>query len=90
MSTLLTAFQEFFREHAECWVERFEYKKAGPQLLLQAFLQRIVNSRVVGPSSEWTVGGEGGARVWIGTEADGSVGAVAVRKQGTAGAEGGD
>jgi hypothetical protein len=40
---LLTAFQQFFREHAEHWVERFDYKEAGPQLLLQAFLQRIVN-----------------------------------------------
>ena len=25
------------------WVERFQYKEAGPQLLPQAFLQRIVN-----------------------------------------------
>ena len=41
---LLTAFQTFFREHSEHWVERFEYKEAGPQLLLQAFLQRVVNS----------------------------------------------
>ena len=41
---LLTAFQTFFREHSEHWVERFQYKEAGPQLLLQAFLQRIVNS----------------------------------------------
>jgi hypothetical protein len=40
---LLAAFQQFFREHSEHWVERFEYKEAGPQLLLQAFLQRIVN-----------------------------------------------
>ena len=44
MGKLLAAFQEFFREHSEHWVERFEYKEAGPQLLLQAFLQRIVNS----------------------------------------------
>lgn len=44
MEKLLTAFQEFFREHSEHWVERFDYKEAGPQLLLQAFLQRIVNS----------------------------------------------
>ena len=44
MGQLLAAFQEFFREHSEHWVERFEYKEAGPQLLLQAFLQRIVNS----------------------------------------------
>ena len=41
---LLTAFQEFFREHSEHWVQRFQYREAGPQLLLQAFLQRIVNS----------------------------------------------
>ncbi len=40
---LLAAFQQFFREHSEHWVERFNYKEAGPQLLLQAFLQRIVN-----------------------------------------------
>ena len=40
---LLAAFQAFFREHSEHWVERFAYREAGPQLLLQAFLQRIVN-----------------------------------------------
>ena len=43
MDKLLEAFQAFFREHSEHWVERFQYKEAGPQLLLQAFLQRIVN-----------------------------------------------
>jgi len=43
MPQLLAAFQQFFREQAESWVERFHYKEAGPQLLLQAFLQRIVN-----------------------------------------------
>ena len=41
---LLSTFQQFFREHSEHWVQRFErYHEAGPQLLLQAFLQRIVN-----------------------------------------------
>ena len=44
MAALLRAFQAFFREHSEHWVERFQYREAGPQLLLQAFLQRIVNS----------------------------------------------
>ena len=44
LDDLLTSFQAFFREHSEHWVERFQYKEAGPQLLLQAFLQRIVNS----------------------------------------------
>ena len=41
---LLAAFQTFFREHSEHWVKRFAYQEAGPQLLLQAFLQRIMNS----------------------------------------------
>ena len=41
---LLAAFQAFFREHSEHWVARFDYQEAGPQLLLQAFLQRVVNS----------------------------------------------
>ncbi len=27
---LLAAFQQFFREHSESWVERFDYKEAGP------------------------------------------------------------
>ena len=44
LTGLLTAFQGFFREHSEHWIERFQYREAGPQLLLQAFLQRIVNS----------------------------------------------
>ena len=44
VAKLLTAFQTFFREHSEHWVKRFQYQEAGPQLLLQAFLQRIVNS----------------------------------------------
>ncbi len=43
LAKLLEAFQTFFRMHSESWIERFEYKEAGPQLLLQAFLQRIVN-----------------------------------------------
>ena len=44
VAELLAAFQVFFREHSEHWLQRFQYQEAGPQLLLQAFLQRIVNS----------------------------------------------
>ena len=40
---LLAAFQAFYREHSEHWLGRFDYREAGPQLLLQAFLQRVVN-----------------------------------------------
>ncbi len=43
MPKLLIAFQQFFRENSQSWIERFDYKEAGPQLLLQAFLQRILN-----------------------------------------------
>ncbi|MEM7535145.1 MAG: AAA-like domain-containing protein [Chloroflexota bacterium] len=43
MNKLMTAFQNFFRENSEHWLKRFQYQEAGPQLLLQAFLQRIVN-----------------------------------------------
>ena len=41
---LLEAFQRFFREHSEHWTQRFDrYREAGPQLLLQAYLQKVVN-----------------------------------------------
>ena len=41
---LLEAFQRFFREHSEHWTQRFDrYQEAGPQLLLQAYLQKVVN-----------------------------------------------
>jgi hypothetical protein len=40
---LIREFQQFCRENVESWVERFDYKEAGFQLLLQAFLQRVVN-----------------------------------------------
>ena len=41
---LIGAFQAFFREHSEHWRQRFLYQEAWPQLLLQAYLQRVVNS----------------------------------------------
>lgn len=44
MNKLLSAFQDFYREHSEYWLKGLQYKEAGPQLLLQAFLQRIINS----------------------------------------------
>lgn len=43
MEKLLTDFQQFFRENSDAWIEKFDYAEAGPQLLLQAYLQRIVN-----------------------------------------------
>lgn len=43
MEKLLTDFQQFFRENSDAWIGKFDYAEAGPQLLLQAFLQRVVN-----------------------------------------------
>ena len=41
---LLAAFATFYGEHAEHWLRRFnEYGEAASQLILQAYLQRIVN-----------------------------------------------
>lgn len=43
MSALLRAFQQFFRENADIWLQGLPFKEAGPHLVLQAFLQRIIN-----------------------------------------------
>jgi len=43
MDKLLHAFVDFYRWHSESWLERFEFREAGHQLLLMAFLQRVVN-----------------------------------------------
>jgi hypothetical protein len=43
MRAILRGFQTFFAEHSEAWLGRFDYKEAGPHLVLMAFLQRIVN-----------------------------------------------
>lgn len=43
MEKLLLDFQQFFRENSDAWIGKFDYAEAGPQLLLQCFLQRIVN-----------------------------------------------
>ncbi|MBI4647474.1 MAG: ATP-binding protein [Bacteroidia bacterium] len=44
MDKLLKAFQNFYRENSEHWIDRFNYKEAGQQLLLMAFLQRVINA----------------------------------------------
>ncbi|MDR3239924.1 MAG: AAA-like domain-containing protein [Clostridiales bacterium] len=43
MDFLLSDFQTFWRENASIWREKFDYKEAAPHLILQAFLQRVVN-----------------------------------------------
>jgi hypothetical protein len=43
MDKLLDAFTQFYRRNAESWIDRYQYKEAGHQLMLMAFLQRIIN-----------------------------------------------
>jgi hypothetical protein len=45
VSKLMVQFQEFYQENGESWTCRFAYREAGPQLLLQAFLQRVINGQ---------------------------------------------
>ena len=44
MNLLLKDFQQFWRENSDIWIEKYQYKEAAPHLILQAFLQRIINS----------------------------------------------
>ncbi|MDJ0836071.1 MAG: AAA-like domain-containing protein [Acidobacteriota bacterium] len=43
MTALLKDFQQFWRQNSDIWLEKFDYKEAAPHLILQAFLQRVVN-----------------------------------------------
>ena len=43
LDKLMEAFQDFFRRHSEHWKNRFMYEEAWPQILLQAYLHRVVN-----------------------------------------------
>ena len=43
MRRLLSDFQAFWREHSDIWIERYDYKEAAPHLIVQAFLQRVIN-----------------------------------------------
>jgi len=43
MDALLKEFQQFWRENSEIWEEQSGYSEVFPHLLLQAFLQRVLN-----------------------------------------------
>ena len=43
MPGLMSAFQQFWRENADANTVPFGYREAYPQLVLQAFLQRVIN-----------------------------------------------
>ena len=43
MNGLLRGFQQFWRENSDIWIGKYDYQEAAPHLILQAFLQRIIN-----------------------------------------------
>jgi len=48
INTLLREFQDFWRENSEIWTKRYkehlyQYDEAAPHLVIQAFLQRVIN-----------------------------------------------
>jgi type II secretory pathway predicted ATPase ExeA len=43
MDYLLQDFQQFWRENSDIWIDKFYYREAAPHLILQAFLQRVLN-----------------------------------------------
>jgi type II secretory pathway predicted ATPase ExeA len=43
MNGMLLAFQQFWRENSEVWQARYDYREAAPHIILQAFLQRVIN-----------------------------------------------
>lgn len=43
VARLLESFREFFREISEHWVELIAYEEAGAQLVIEAFLQKVIN-----------------------------------------------
>jgi hypothetical protein len=43
MERLLRGFQSFWRENSDIWLKKYDYQEAAPHLVMQAFLQRLVN-----------------------------------------------
>jgi hypothetical protein len=44
LEALLIAFQKFYRRYSEAWLAKYDFREVGRQLLLMAFLQRIINA----------------------------------------------
>ena len=41
---LMQDFQQFWRENSAIFVDKYQYREAAPHLILQAFLQRVINA----------------------------------------------
>ena len=44
MKWLFGTFQDFWRQNSDIWAEHYQYKEAAPHLILQAFLQTVINT----------------------------------------------
>jgi hypothetical protein len=44
MDAALSAFQRNYSRYTDLWIEKFDFREAGRQLLLMAFIQRIVDA----------------------------------------------
>jgi len=57
VNTLLTLFKDFWHKNEDIWDESNKgYKEAAPQLVLQAFLQRVANCKEGSVSREFGLG----------------------------------
>ena len=63
MDALLKAFQKFYRRHSEAWLEKYDFREIGRQLMLMAFLQRITNGG--GQIEREAAVGNGRCDLWI-------------------------
>ena len=63
MDALLRAFQKFYRRHSESWLGKYSFRETGRQLLLMAFLQRIINSG--GRIEREMAAGNGRCDLWV-------------------------
>ncbi len=45
MKQLLSDFQQFWRNNSDIWIDQYQYREAAPHLILQAFLQRVINAQ---------------------------------------------
>ncbi|MCL2074068.1 MAG: hypothetical protein FWH18_09110, partial [Marinilabiliaceae bacterium] len=43
LSLMLQDFQQFWRENSDIWQNKYQYRESAPHLILQAFLQRVLN-----------------------------------------------
>jgi hypothetical protein len=63
LEALLLAFQQFYRANSEAWLDKYDFREVGRQLLLMAFLQRIVNAG--GRIEREMAAGKGRCDLWI-------------------------